>query len=264
MRRLLFFFLPVIAFGQAAEDRTWSTLNQNLQNTNPAKRIDGLLAMSMMLPDAKVRGLVEAMLKDKDSGVRVAACSTLGEMKSRPSISKLQQVLDDATPEVSFAAAKTLYRMGDPLGRKVLIGVLVGDRSDTSGLLSTSMREVKMKLRDPKAMLLMGINSGAGLLGPIGMGVPVAERLMKDNQASGKTAAALLLATDTSEESKEAVRSALQDKNWTVRAAAARAIAIRDIKPFSSDLGVLLDDKRDEVRLAAAAAMIRLKQGSVR
>jgi HEAT repeat protein len=83
---------------------------------------------------------------------------------------------------------------------------------------------------------------------------------MKDNQASGKTAAALLLATDHSEDTRKAVKEALNDKNWTVRVAAIRSAAMLDLTADYADMGALLEDKRDEVRYAAAGAMIRLKQ----
>jgi HEAT repeat protein len=92
------------------------------------------------------------------------------------------------------------------------------------------------------------------------MSIPIAEGLLKDNQASGKTVAALLLATDRSAASLDALRKALEDKNWTVRAAAVRAIAKRNATTLYDNVAMLLDDKRDEVEYSAAAAVVRLKQ----
>ena len=92
----------------------------------------------------------------------------------------------------------------------------------------------------------------------------MAEQLLKDGPASGKTVAALLLATDKSEESKAAVKTALGDKNWTVRSAALRAASLRDLTELYPDAAALIDDKRDEVKYSAAAAMIRLKQSPAR
>ena len=126
------------------------------------------------------------------------------------------------------------------------------------------MRDAKLKLHDPKALLLIGVNQSAGLLGPFGVSVPIAEMLLKDKDASAKTAAILLLSNDTNEASKEAVRSALTDKNWTVRVAAARAVGSRDIQPYYDDVVAMLDDKREEVRYAASATVIRLKQAKPR
>ncbi|HVW84950.1 MAG TPA: HEAT repeat domain-containing protein [Bryobacteraceae bacterium] len=231
-----------------------------MQDGNPAKRIEAVIALGVVRPQARPLRTAEEALKDKDSGVRQAACSTLGEMRSRAALPGLREALNDDAPEVVFAAAKALYAMNDPAGRTVLIGVLEGDRAGSSGFVSSSMREMKLKMHDPKALLLIGINQSAGLLGPFGMGIPIAERLMKDSQASGKTIAALLLATDRTEESKQALRTALEDKNWTVRVAAARAVALRDLTDLYKDVAPLLDDKRDEVRYAAAATLIRLRQ----
>jgi HEAT repeat protein len=182
-------------------------------------------------------------------------------MKSRTSIPKLREALADKAGEVIFAAGKALYAMGDAHGREVLIEVLEGDQSPKSGLVSSSLRDARLKLHDPRALLLMGVNESAGMLGPFGVSVPIAEMLMKDNQASGKTAAALLLATDHSEDTKNAIKEALADKNWTVRVAALRSAALLDLTSAYTDVAALLDDKREEVRYAAAGAMIRLKQG---
>jgi HEAT repeat protein len=181
-------------------------------------------------------------------------------MKSMGSIPKLQSALDDRSPEVVFACARALYNMGDPGGRAVLAAVLLGGRPEASGLVSSSLRDAKLKIHDPKALLLIGVNQGAGLLGPFGVGVPIAEMLIKDKDASARTAAILLLSSDTEESSKQAIRAALTDKNWTVRAAAARAVGNRDIEPFYDDVVALLDDKREEVRYSASATVIRLKQ----
>jgi HEAT repeat protein len=83
---------------------------------------------------------------------------------------------------------------------------------------------------------------------------------MKDNQAVGKTAAALLLATDKSPETLAALKTALAEKNWEVRVAAARAIATRDAGTLYPEVAKLLDDKREDVQIAAAASLIRLRQ----
>ncbi len=232
-----------------------------MQDASPAKRSVAVLAMGVVRAQPRSVKLVESALGDKDLGVRQSACVVLGGFKSRISIPKLRETLNDEAPEVVFAAAKALYEMGDPMGREVLIAVLSGDQTDASGFVSSSVRGLKLKLHDPKAMLLIGVNSGAGILiGPFGAGLPIAENLMKDKQASGKTVAALLLATDSSTESQAALKASLNDKNWTVRAAAARAVALRDMGVLYGDVAFLLDDKRDEVQYAAAAALIRLKQ----
>jgi HEAT repeat protein len=244
--------------------RAYDLLAEAVDDTNPAKRVQSALAMGELRPEPKPVAMLEGLLNDKDYGARQAACAALGEMKSKSSIPKLQEALEDKAPEVVFAAARALFEMGDPSGRAVLAAILVGDRPESSGLIASSMRDAKLKLHDPKALLLLGVNQSAGLLGPFGVSVPIAEMLLKDKDASAKTAAILLLSKDTSEASKQAVRSALSDKNWTVRAAAARAVGNRDITAFYGDVLPLLDDKREEVRYVASATVIRLKQAKGR
>ncbi len=252
------------AFAQPTGEMAWQTLTDGLKDGNPVKRIAAIVAMSVIRPQPKPVAMVEGTLDDKDFGVRQAACNTLGSIQSRASIPKLKTMLDDKAPEVIFAAAKSLYAMGDPAGRQVLSDILVGEQKGASGFLPTSLRDARLKLHDPKALLLIGVNQAAAFLGPAGAGVPVAEQLLKDGQASGKTVAALLLATDKSEESKAAVKTALGDKNWTVRSAALRAASLRDLTELYPDAAPLIDDKRDEVKYSAAAAMIRLKQSPAR
>jgi HEAT repeat protein len=260
MRLLAMLLLTGCAFGQTSDEIGWRILEHGAHDGNPIKRRQTILAMGWLRPQVRAVKLIEGGLTDKDTGVREAACATLGEIKSRESIPKLQKALGDPSPEVIFAAAKALYNMGDSTGREVIIAVLLGEQSDASGFLSSSMRSMKLKLHDPKQLLMMGVREGAGFAGPFGMGVPLAEGLLKDNQASGKTVAALLLANDHTSESLQALRQALMDKNWTVRAAAARAAGIRDAMPLYDDVAKLLGDERDEVQFSAAGTVIRLKQ----
>jgi HEAT repeat protein len=249
--------------GQSApanNDRAWQVLEEGFHNTNPIRRAEAVLDGVVLRPDARVVALLDATLDDKDSGVRAAGCTTLGALKVRSAIPRLRARLDDNVPEVIFAAAKALYAMDDALGRDVLVAVLEGEQSDASGFIAGTLRGAKLKLHDPKGLLLLGAQGGVGLAGPFGFSVPLAEGLMKDRDASGQTAAALLLATDTRPESLEALRTALKDKNWTVRSAAARAIATRDAISLYDDVAALLNDRKEEAQVAGAAALIRLRQ----
>ena len=148
---IVLFALTATAFGQLP-DKAYDTLKAGLDDTNPAKRIAAVLALGVAQPGQPV-ALVVGMLADKDSGTRAAACSTLGDMKARTSIPKLRAAMDDKAGEVIFAAGKALFAMGDPQGREVLIEVLEGDQAPKSGLVSSSLRDAKLKLHDPKAFI---------------------------------------------------------------------------------------------------------------
>jgi len=260
MRLLLILFsLPLLA--QTPLDHAWQILDRGLHDGNPAKRVQAVTAMGIMRPQSKSVAVVESAFEDKDYSIRQAACAALGQMKSRQSLPRLRKALDDTAPEVVFAAAKTLYDLGDPLGRQVLVGVLLGDQADSSGFFTNSMHDMKAKMHDPKGLVMIGVKQGAGVfLGPAGAGIGVAEGLLKDANASGKTVAAALLAEDRNPESVQAIRQALGDKNWTVRAAAARALALAGRQDAFTDIAGLLDDKKEEVQYSAAAAVIRLRQ----
>jgi HEAT repeat protein len=260
MRLFVFFLTAGFLFGQTPDEVAWQIVDHGIHEGNPIKRRQAVLAMNLVLPQPRPVALIIGALDDKDAGVREAACATLGEMKARTAIAKLQIAIADPVPEVTFAAAKALYSMGDPLGTRALIAILTGEQSDSSGFLSGSIRSMKLKLHDPKALMMIGIKEGSGFAGPFGMGVPLAEGLLKDNQASGKTVAALLLADDKSPQSLAALKDALTEKNWTVRAAAARAVGKRNAAALYDNVTMLLDDKRDEVQFSAAATLIRLKQ----
>jgi HEAT repeat protein len=245
---------------QTPGERAWKVLDHGLHEGNPLKRMQAVIAMVIIRPESRPVSMLEEALADKERGVREAACATLGQLKAREAIPKLQMALDDSAPEVIYAAAKALYAMNDPMGREVLMEIVMGEQSGASGFVSSSIHGMRLKMHDPKALLMLGVNGGAGALGPFGMGVPLAEGLFKDNQAAGKTAAVLLLATDTTQESIQTLKEALSEKNWQVRAAAARAIATRGATALYDDVAMLLDDKREEAGYSAAAALIRLKQ----
>ncbi len=257
---LLLFALPALA-QQPPVDHAWEILDRGMHESNPVKRVQDVVAMGIMRPQAKSVKLVESAFEDKDYSVRQAACGALEQMKSKQSIPKLHEMLNDKAPEVVFAAAKALYAMGDPTGREVLVAVLLGDQADSSGFFSSSMHDMKAKMHDPKGLVLLGVKEGAGaFLGPASMGIPVAEGLLKDSNASGKTVAVALLAKDRQPETLKAIESTLTDKNWTVRAAAARTLALNEKTDAIDRIAALLDDEKDEVTYSAAAAVIRLKQ----
>jgi HEAT repeat protein len=260
MRLFVFLFAATFLFGQMPDEVAWRILEHGVHEGNPIKRREAVLALSLVLPAPEPVALIVDGLTDKDAGVREAACATLGEIKARTTIPNLQTALADPVPEVAFAAARALYSMNDQMGVDVMTEILLGEQADASGFVSSSIRSMRLKFHDPKALLMLGVKEGASLAGPFGSAVPLAEGLFKDNQASGKTVAALLLATDRSAQSLDALKRALEEKNWTVRAAAARAIAKRNATSLYDNVALLLDDKRDEVEYSAAAAVIRLKQ----
>ena len=56
-----------------------------------------------------------------------------------------------------------------------------------------------------------------------------------------------------------ALEDALSDKDWSVRAAAVHAIALRNDPALENHLLPLFDDKKEAVRVRAAAGYLRLE-----
>ena len=56
-----------------------------------------------------------------------------------------------------------------------------------------------------------------------------------------------------------ALQDALTDKDWSVRAAAVHAIALRNNPALEKDLLPLFEDKKEAVRVRAAAGYLRLE-----
>ena len=84
------------------------------------------------------------------------------------------------------------------------------------------------------------------------------QALLSDPAVSGRATAALLLEKERDEQTLAALKEALQDKEWSVRAAAVHALVLRDEPVFQAGILPLLDDKTEGVRLRAAAGYLRL------
>src|ERR1022692_1887553 len=97
---LLLFALPLVA--QEPLDHAWQILDRGLHDNNPAKRVQAVTAMGVMRPQQKSVALVESAFNDKDYSIRQSACMALAQMKSRQSIPKLHEALNDKAPEVVF------------------------------------------------------------------------------------------------------------------------------------------------------------------
>jgi len=156
-----------------------------------------------------------------------------------------------------------LWQMGDHNGRGILIDVVSGERATAKTTMQSEMHSARKRLRNPLGLGLTGAKQGAvALLGPLGIGVEAIEELARDRWAPARALAVTLLARDPKAESQRQIEDALEDKNWAVRAAAAKALggtarlaAIAKVRP-------LLDDDKDAVRYMAAAAILRLSVGA--
>jgi HEAT repeat protein len=264
-------FLPLLVsagFGQTPEspaasnqDRARSLLEDSLKDKNPDTRKHAVQALGLVSAREPYLSELEAMLDDKDVEVRLATITSLVDLKSERTVLALRKALESDVPEVSFAAAKALWTLNEPLGREALISVLSGDTKTSSGFISKEKRQALRMLHTPKTMFLFAIQQGANFapVPGLGAGVSSLQGILSDPSVSGRAATALLLSLDPDPDVLQALQDALGDKDWSVRAAAVHAIALRNDPVLEPELVPLLDDKKEAVRVRAAAGCLRLE-----
>jgi HEAT repeat protein len=235
-------------------------LKQGAVSDKARDRSDAISALAVLGQDREAVSLVSAGLDDKEASIRVLAATSLADMKARSAIPQLKSAMDDESPQVSFAAAQALWKMGDRSGRDILYAVLSGERKTKPGVMKSKMDKMRQDMHDPKALALIGVNEASGaFLGPFSMGVSFIEEYARNNGAPVQALCANLLSSDDSRDTVNELRDALGDKNWAVRAAAARALAKMNHPEVIPQLGdIMLNDKEQPARFAAAAAIIRL------
>lgn len=270
--RTMFVGIPIlwlgISSGQTVEsvtasnqDRARGFLEESLKDRNPDTRKHAVQALGLVSAREPYLSELEAMLDDKDVEVRLATITSLVDLKSGRTVSALRKALDSEVPEVSFAAAKALWTLKEPLGREALISVVSGDTKTSSGFITRQKREALRMLHTPKTMFMFAIQQGANFapIPGLGAGVSSLQGILSDPSVSGRAAAALLLSLDKDPDVLRALQDALTDKDWSVRAAAVHSIALRNDPALESNLVPLLDDKKEAVRVRAAAGYLRLE-----
>ncbi len=265
--------LLCVVFGQAAEipspsvavvpsqqDRASGLLADSLKDKNPDTRKHAVQSLGLVSPQEPYLSELEAMLDDKDVEVRLATITSLMDLKNERTVSALRKALDSDVPEVSFAAAKALWTLNDPVGHEALVAVLSGDTKTSSGFITTHKREALRMLHTPKVLFLFAVREGANFapVPGLGAGISSLQGILAD-QVSGRAATALLLDMDTDPQVLPALQDALTDKDWSVRAAAVHAIAVRNDPALEKDLLPLFEDKKEAVRVRAAAGYLRLE-----
>jgi HEAT repeat protein len=253
------FLLAAAAFA-ASDAECLDMLRHALQSHNPDTRQQAAISLSLASARSPLMPMLQDLLHDKDVPVRLAAVASLAEVKTRIATEALHQALDDDVPEVSFAAAKALWSRNDPAGRRALLAVLEGDTKSASGFLTQQKRDALRMMHTPGTTFLYAVRQGIGFvpLPGFGEGVASMQALLSDPGVSGRATAALMLAKDKDPATTEALKHAMFDKDWHVRAAAVHSLAIRNDPRVQKDIAVVLLDDKEEVRLRAAAAYLRL------
>jgi HEAT repeat protein len=245
----------------AIEQRSRTILDEALKDKNPNTRREAVLSLSLVAQREPLFARLEsALFDDKDVPVRLAAVSSLAEIKSTRSRRALKKALEDDVPEVSFAAAKALLMLNDPSGKAALLSVLSGDTKSSSNFFTKQKRDAMRMMQTPKGMFIFALRTGIAFVPVPGMGQGFAsmQGILSDPGASGRATAALLLGREKDANTVKALKNALKDEDWSVRAAAVHSLALRGAPKLRKDLEPLLDDDKEAVRLRAAASMLRL------
>src|SRR5689334_1946865 len=109
------------------QDQARGFLEDSLKDKNPDTRKHAVQALGLVSPREPYLSQLEAMLDDKDVEVRLATITSLMDLKNDRTISVLRKALNSDVPEVSFAAAKALWTLNDPVGHDAMLAVLGGE-----------------------------------------------------------------------------------------------------------------------------------------
>jgi HEAT repeat protein len=262
--KLALLLFPAIALAAETPLPTDAQCNDILQHAlksaNPDTRKQGVVALSLASDPSPLLPLLIGMTDDKDVPVKLAVVASLAEVHSKTAADALHKLLEDNVPEVSFAAAKTLWNLHDPAGKDALLAVVSGESKTASGYITVEMRTALRLMHTPSTTFLLAVREGVGFvpLPGLGQGIASMQAILTDPGVSGRATAVLLLGKDKDPAIVPALKDALDDKNWTVRAAAVHSLALRNDPSFRKDLAPMLQDDKEGVRLRTAAALLRL------
>ncbi len=247
--------LPAQTAAQTSFDTAWTVLNTELEENNTDLRARATRVLGELEGDPKAeKAALNALQNDKQASVRAAGAQALGEMGAKDATTQLHDAFQDQDPSVIIAAAHSLIQLGDNRGYNVYYAILTGSQKT-----GTSLTEQQRKLRsDPKKMAALGGEVAVGFVPFGGLALSGYKVLTRDDTSPVLAAAALMLAKDPDPKSGNALADASANKSkWLVRAAAFDALAKRGDPVYLDAAEAGLNDDQAQVRISAAAAVIR-------
>src|ERR1035437_2033384 len=246
----------------ATQAQSTEMLLHGLDDKNPETRKQAVVALSLAGQSGPLFARMEEMLQDKDVEVRQAVVVSLSEVRTKRATAALHKALEDEVPEVSFTAAKALWARNDPAGKQAQLDILAGESKTSSNFCSKQKRQALRMMHTPQTTFLFAVRQGAAFIPfpGVGQGIASMQSILTDSGVPGRASAALLLGNDQTPAVLDALRDALSDKDWSVRAAAVHSLSLRNDPALKKSLEPLLEDDKEAVRMRAAAGYLRLSE----
>ncbi|WP_263417890.1 HEAT repeat domain-containing protein [Terriglobus albidus] len=233
----------------------WNILNREASEKKTDTLVIVVAALGDLGGEPKAQKMLLEAIGSSDQDIRMAAIAAMGQTKNPMFVPTLRKLLDDPKPQIAFAAATTLWSMGDHSGQDLLVAVVEGDRKGNAGVLGGAIHQANKDLHSPTELAKM---TAPFVLGPFGIGIAAYNYLHKAGGDSPRVIATELIAQDKTLEVRKELVDALEDKDQEVRLTAARMLGDFQDPDLAENLIPMFLDSKPAVRITAAAAAIRL------
>jgi HEAT repeat protein len=267
MKRVALLLLaPLIFAADDAPTRARAVLSQGATDNDPETRREVAVALSLITSRDPSAQLLAKLAADKDHTVRETAILTIGEINDSKLAAAIVPALGDDVPEVAFAAARALTKLKRPEGKRALVSIVSKETKAESGFFKEKARDVTRRMRTPKSALLFAVQQGVVFvpIPGIGQGFSAMNAMLADADFSARATALLVLANDRTPEVRTILTQSFVDEEWSVRAAAVQAAALRNEPVWLPRLEAMLSDSNKKVRFRAAAVYLRLNRFPLR
>src|SRR5262249_24658628 len=168
IRCAILFSLAAGLHAQSAESslltRAREVLQQGAADKEPATRVEVATALSLIASKDPAASTLERLAGDKDHVVRTAAINSIGELRDPRLAKAAKEALQDDVPEVVFAAARALFRLKQPEGKRMLVEIVEKESKAKSSFIRSKLRDTWRRMKTPKSALLFAVQQGAGFI----------------------------------------------------------------------------------------------------
>lgn len=135
-----------------------------------------------------------------------------------------------------------------------------GERKSSSNMIQQHKRQVTNQFHSVPSGLMFVVSRGVGYVpvAGVGEGFSAFTELIRDKGLSDRAGVILIVGQSKDPEITQLLHNALQDKDWSVRAAAAQMIAQTARVELRDELVPLFSDKNRRVQFRAAGAFLHL------